>query len=1240
MNPKQKEVTAVEWTSEQNQAINTKGCNLLVAAAAGAGKTAVLVQRIINTITDEKNGVDIDRLLVVTFTNAAASEMRERIADAISKRLEEDPDSLRLSRQIVLLNKACITTIHSFCLEVIRNNFQMIDLDPTFRIADETECLLLKQEVMDELFDEKYEAKDLDRDFLELVECYGGGRGDKGLCDIVMSLYNFSQSTPFPDEWVKEAAEKFNVDDDFDFGSSIWAGVIMDSLSIELSGIYEMMKRAYAMLGGVEGLEPYLYHFKFEMDNIRGLTECNSYTELSEKLSNFQFGKLPSCRKVSDKQIQEDVKSIRDDVKKQIKKIKDEICSFTSEKIKNEMRKLYPLMKCLALLTIQFGKEYRARKKEKGIIDFNDIEHYCIDILSEKDEDGKIRPSKIALEYRKKFEEVLIDEYQDSNMVQELILSLISRKDEDVPNLFMVGDVKQSIYRFRQAEPKLFLDKYKTYKECGKERKILLYKNFRSRPEIVDGINYIFRSIMSKNIGEIRYDDSEKLNAGAKYPEMEHENEQDESVEVYIAESLKNDEEEREALDEDTTASEDEDIDSLQLEARMVAKRISDLIDSGFMVYDKNTKMYRKVEYRDIVILMRAAARPSPVYMDELSNKGIPVYADAGTGYFEVTEIQTMLSLLQIIDNPMQDIPLLSVLRSPIGAFTPDELIDIRIADDRKTYYEALKLKAASGDDGTSKRAGSFLNRLNKWRKKSVNMPISEFIWYLYTDTGYYAYAGAMPGGVQRQANLRILFERARQYEETSLKGLFNFINFINRLKKSSGDMGSAKILGENENVVRIMSIHKSKGLEFPVVFVCGLGKRFNLADLRRSILFHHDLGFGPEYVDFKKRFSYHTVIKEAIQKKMKLESYSEEMRILYVAFTRAKEKLILTGTVPDFKRAFARWGEGINSKGSGIPEYKVLKGSNFLDWICPALLKHKNSGDFRKKAGIQILPSAILDDDSKWSIKLLRKADVLKEEANFEGFVAATSDRAGMGKYYDEVNRRLSYKYPYEIASKLPAKITVTELKRMQREGMEDEYASDIFVPELIKTPLFLEGELKMSAAEKGTITHLVMQHISLDKVPTEKDVEDLMDRMIQDEFMTPEQRKGVDIRRIVKFFNSPLGIRLVESGKVWREMPFYMNVKVSDVYKDLPEGKYENEKVLVQGIIDCWFEEDDGAVLIDYKTDFVPEGKSYIIKERYGLQIDYYARALERMTNKNVKEKYIYLFHTGEIVKFDYVK
>lgn len=1231
-----------KWTDEQRAAIDTRGCNLLVAAAAGAGKTAVLVERIIKRITDEKDPVDIDRLLVVTFTNAAASEMRERIGDALTEALDKDPENKRLNSQLTLLNKAEITTIHSFCLDVIRNNFHSIDLDPGFRISDDTETLLLKMETLQELFDEMYEKGN--EDFLSLVECYGGIKDDSGLLDMVLNLYEFAKSSPWPEKWLYNAAEAFNVGEDFKFGDSIWAKVISDSTKIELNGLLNAMERAVFIIKNSEGLEPYLDSFLKEIEDIRYLISCaDNWEKLYDGIINLNFNSLKRCGKNADKNAKDTVLKIRDDAKSRIKALKDSLFTEDSEKIVSEIKTLYPLMKALSDLVIEFDRKYSEKKREKGIIDFNDIEHFALQILTQEDEKGNIRPSEIALMYREKYEEILIDEYQDSNLIQEVILSTIAR-DEN-PNRFMVGDVKQSIYRFRQSKPELFLEKYNTYsKEEGhKNKKIMLYKNFRSRAEIIEAVNYIFKKIMSENIGELDYTDKEKLNYGANFSENNEAGIVDRAVEVHLIEKSADvlEQDIEGDIEDNENNEEDEPVDNIQLEARVILQRIKELMGESeskrFIVYDKNVNGYRPVEYRDIVILLRATARWAMVFLEELTNAGIPAFADTGTGYFETPEIKTIISLLQVIDNPMQDIPLLAVLKSPIFSFGPEELIDIRMEEPDKTIYEALK-KASTREDELGKKTLSFLTNLKKWQDRALHLPVDEFLWYLYRDTGYYGYVGAMAGGVQRQANLRVLFERAKQYEETSFKGLFNFINFINRLKVSSGDMGSAKILGENENVVRIMSIHKSKGLEFPVVIAAGMGKQFNFQDLRRSILYHHELGLGPDFVDYKRRIAYPSVIKEAIKKKIRLESLSEEMRILYVAFTRAKEKLIITGSVADIKKTASKWGQSLAFDGK-LPEFDVLKAKNYFDWICPAIMRHRDLKALRDIAEIE---EVIEEDSSKWEVRIWGKKDALfskkeinKEELNVMNELERIDINGRSSEFAEEITRRLDYSYPYKKSSSLPAKLSVTEIKRILNEEVLDENTTSIFEKTVLKTPAFLEERKGLNATERGAVMHLIMQKLDLNNVLSLDDIIRQIKVMVDKEILTEVQAGTVNVKRIEGFFKSPLGIRMLNSGYIRREVPFHIELKSTEIYKDLPE-EYEGELIAVQGIIDCFFEEDGEIVLLDYKTDYVTDENINEIREKYKVQIDLYAKALEKITGKKVKEKYIYLFYNGEILRY----
>lgn len=1239
-----------KWTQEQREAIFTKNCNLLVAAGAGAGKTAVLVERIIQKIMDDEDDVDIDKLLVVTFTNAAASEMRERIGDAISKKLEIVPESKNLQRQLMLLNKSNIMTIHSFCLQVIKNNFHVIDLDPNFRVCDETESILLKQETIDEIFEDKYEQSD--EGFMQLVKCYGG-KNDFKVENMILDLYEFAKSNPWPEKWISIMVERFNVGEDFNFEKSPWFPVILDYMVVELQGCKSKIEKAIEIVENAQGIDYYLEPMKKDLENINNIMQCRNLEELKYQFDNLQFEKLPVKRnKDADKEAKEKSKKIRDDVKKKITEISEDIF-LKMNSMSKDLKEMYPKMKSLGKIVMEFNERYGAKKRERGLVDFNDIEHFCLNILIDTKENGDITPSKIALEYRQKFEEILIDEYQDSNEVQEVIMNAISKKN-DIPNTFMVGDVKQSIYRFRQAKPELFLDKYNRYSDnkVGNERKIKLFKNFRSRPEIIFAVNYVFNQIMSVNIGELEYDEGEMLKSGADFPELE-ENIMDaeNKIELHLLDKKDNDVCEDNSQNPEGAGAEninEETPDNIQIEARLVGKRITDLINNEkFKVYDKDEKKYRNVTYKDIVILLRTTSNWAPTFVEELRSFGIPVFADTNTGYFDNIEIRTIISLLQIIDNPIQDIPLLSILRSPIEGFSSEEIIDIRMVDRNINFFSALKIIIESDDTDerikhVSKelkdKVSHFLSKLKKWRKKSLYMPIDEFIWYVYTDTGYYGFVGAMSGGKQRQANLRILFQRAKQYESTSYKGLFNFINFINKLRNSSGDMGSAKILGENEDVVRIMSVHKSKGLEFPVVILSGTGKNFNLMDMNRSVLFHSELGLGPEYVNIERRISYPTIAKQVLKKKIKVETLSEEMRILYVALTRAKEKLIITGTAKDLEKTSEKWCEAIKYEEGKIPEYVVINAKNYLDWIVPAVAKHPSGKIIRDIGGVQNF-EPLVDDKSKWCVKFWKKEDFkndLRDENEKEDIIKIVKDEAlnaGNSIYYEEVNRRLNWQYKYKESCNIPSKFSVSEIKRRFDFLSADEGSSFLVDSSRLNKPAFLQKTTKLSAAEKGTVLHTVMQHVDLKKVSNYEEISNQVNDLVNREFITREEANSININKVLSFFNSTLGKRMIKSKKVLREVPFIVSLDSTDLYKDLPKDVYGEEKVLLQGIIDCYFEEDDELVLLDYKTDYVDDLDK--IKERYSVQIQYYKNALERLTGKSIKNKYLYLFFNDKILE-----
>lgn len=1244
------------WTPEQYSAITAKTSNLLIAAAAGAGKTAVLVERIIGEITDKENPIDIDKLLVVTFTKAAASQMRERIGKAINKLLEEQPQSKALQKQLTLLGKASITTIHSFCLEVIQSNFQAVDLEPGFRITDDTEAVLLKLEALEELFEQRYEEENYDASFFKLLDAYGGSRDDRALQEIVLSLYSFIQSHPWPMQWMQNSVNQLNLIECVDFGTTKYGKMLKQAISLELEGYLAQLKEALNTINTAEGLLPYHEAFANDIASLELLMkncgEDNTWNELFQALQGIEFLKLKRCGKDVDKNKQEQVQDIRNSIKKKLNTLKNDIVYADSEGVAKELVYLHPMFESLYSLVRDFDEIYKAKKKQKGMIDFNDLEHYCLKILTEKSENGEIVPSEAALSYRNKFEELYIDEYQDSNEVQEVILKMISRAYIGKPNIFMVGDIKQSIYRFRQAKPELFKSKYNTYsdQEGSPERKILLNKNFRSRKEVIAAANFVFKLLMSETIGELDYNAAEALNLGASYEEITEDMEAGGAVELNIIDmgSMVETTEttDNEEGTEDTGENEElqEDMDSVRCEAVAAANRIKFLINSNrekpFMVFDEGA--YRQLKYSDIVILMRSTKNWVDVFVEELTRYDIPVYADTGGGYLKATEITIMMSLLQIIDNSIQDIPLISVLRSPIGGFTPEELIDIRVTDKEISMFEAMEKLAAIEEEGSAK-CREFLTRLEDWRSKAMQLSTAELIWYLYNDTGYYSYASAMPGGLQRQANLRMLFEKARQFEETSLRGLFNFVNFIDKLKGSSGDMGSAKILGENANVVRIMSIHKSKGLEFPVVILAGTGKNFNLMDMNKSILLHQELGFGPDLVDYDKRISYATAAKHALRYKIKLESLSEEMRILYVAFTRAKEKLIILGTVNNLKNAHTRWkNKALNDANSGtkthkLASYNVLKCKNYLDWICSALYLHKDGELLRSLEEKQAVDeNSYMTDDSSWCIRLISMQDILEvhkqeEKQDFLSEFAFMEEEDEQSAYKEEIARRLQWEYPYKLMNALPVKITVSELKRRFEFGF-DEQSSNMFVPTLVKKPIFMEENVNMNAAEKGTIMHFVLQNLDITKSDT-KQLKQQLSSMVLQELITEEQAKTVDIGKIHRLLESSLGRRMIASSPR-REVPFNIEIACTEIYTDLDKEKYGHHMVMLQGVIDCYFEDKDGLVLVDYKTDFVKDN-SDLIRERYKVQMDCYTKALERITGKKVKERYIYLLYNGEILE-----
>ncbi|SCG83696.1 recombination helicase AddA [Proteiniborus sp. DW1] len=1198
-----------KWTEAQKEAITCRGCNLLVSAAAGSGKTAVLVERIIKLVTEDM--VDIDKLLIVTFTNAAAGEMRERILLALMEEIEKGGENEeKLRRQISLLTKSHITTVHSFCINVVRRHFHLIDIDPVFKIGDTTELQIMLQDILEELLESEYEKGH--EDFIRLVESFGGNRNDINLENLILRIYSFIQSKPYPEKWLEEMIEMFSMNQE-ELEQSIWIKTIVDSIKIDLSGAKDLINEAIKVCNKPNGPESYLDALRSDLINIERLEEAlekEGIARFNQLLASISHDKLKRVSKDVDEELKKEAAKLRDSYKAIIDStFKKDVFNKSIEQYRAEINELYPLMKYLYHLVVEFSQMYTSKKIEKGIIDFNDLEHYTLRILENEE---------VSEEYRNKFEYIFVDEYQDSNIVQETIINRMKRDN----NLFFVGDVKQSIYRFRLADPSLFLEKYNSYVSdaSGLNKRIDLSKNFRSRKEILDGVNFIFENIMSEKLGEVEYNEAAFLYEGAKYKKHI---DGDKPIEINIIEKMTDG---LEDLDEEL-----EEMASIEVEARIIANKIKELVEKT--TYDVKSESFRKIEYKDIVILLRTMKNWASVFNDVLKNENIPVYADDNAGYLDALEIKIFLNFLSIIDNKRQDIPLLSVMRSPIGGFTTEELINIRVSNKGTSYYNAIKSYIQSNDDNLSNKLSSFIGNLNKWAEESRYSKLDEFIWKLMIDTGYYHYFGAMPGGIQRQANLRILVDRACEFDKSTANGLFNFIRFIEKLKSSSGDMGTAKTLGENENVVRIMSIHKSKGLEFPAVILAGLGKQFNLMDARDDILIHKDLGLGPKYVDAIKRRYTNTLPQIAIKKKVKLESLSEEMRILYVALTRAKDRLILVGSIKDVPKEAKKWCKETNL-------YYLSNSKNYFDWICNSLAKHSHGNILRELAGIEDMYGSLPEEDESkeisFKINILSRKDLYiadqSEPVNKKEFRHKLEyfNDYSPSNYSDEINRRFSWSYEYNNSINIPSKMSVSDIKKTTFKSLE---ALNYKIPSIVKMPKFLEGKKPFTKAEIGTIIHFVMQHLNLSNALDRESIEKKVDEMVIEELLSDEEAKVVDIDKILNFCKSPIGLRLLSSNNVNREVPFVLNKKAAEVL-DIQDC---TENILIQGIIDCYFEEEGELVLIDYKTDYILEGNLENMVDKYRGQMALYKEALEKITERKVKEIYIYSFELDKEVKVE---
>lgn len=1186
-------MSGMNWTVDQKKVIDLRNRNILVSAAAGSGKTAVLVERIIGMITDEKHPLDIDRLLIVTFTNAAAGEMRERIGAAVERKLLEEPQNSHLQKQITLIHNAQITTIHSFCLWVIRNYFNQINLDPGFRIGDEAELRLLKSDVLAQVLEDCYEEGK--EEFLDFIESYAHGKSDSGIEDIILKLYEFSISYPWPKQWLDENLDAFTFDTKEEFLNKGWMRELLTMVRQILEACMEENQRAQAL--ALEENGPYMYLDALEEDSkiLHSLLCCEDYEQFYNKLKEVSWKRLSSKKDASvDTEKRELAKALRGSIKDSIQGLEKQFFYQSLSDSMEDMKRVKPAMEVMTSITKEFSDAFARKKEEKNIVDFSDFEHFALNILVK---DGA--PTPIAVELSQSFDEILIDEYQDSNFVQETLLNSISKEKFGQPNLFMVGDVKQSIYKFRLARPELFIKKYHEYKtEDSSYQRIDLHKNFRSRKEVIDGINFIFHRIMRPSLGKIAYDEDAALNPGAQFGESRDCN-YGGPMELLL-------------LDKKDTdffqASPKE------MEAEVIVKRIEELLESGYCVWDKDH--YRKAGFGDIVILLRTMSGWADEFVQILAQRGIPAYADTQTGYFSALEVKTILNYLLIIDNVMQDIPLTAVLRSPIGEFTDDELGKIRAADSEKGMYESLKQYQnpdTPGEEGLKEKISNFLQTLNYFKDMVSYTGVYELLVEIYEKTGYYNMVSVMYQGEGRMANLDMLLQKAADFQNTSYHGLFHFNRYIEKLHQYDIDFGGAGLNGKGGEGVRIMSIHKSKGLEFPIIFISGMGKSFNQQDARSRLVLHPDLGIGPDYIDYEKRMKTPALLKKVIQKKISLENLGEELRVLYVALTRGKEKVIITGQARDLQKKLSSW------EAKKVLSFSDLSGAgNYLDWLMPCALL--NSHLFRLRT-VDIKELTIHEMERHVS------RDQMKRE-----LLGWESEKHLSCEERAEMEEIIHYTYHSKGLEQIKSKISISELK--QREYEEEGEAVERLYPQEEKIPYipsFCEHREAEEGTRQGNLYHKIMEKISFHTTVNEAILKQELKRLADWGQIAEEDIERVNKKQILSFFRSPLSKRMAKAqaeGKLFREQPFVLGVEASSVYKNTKSS----EIVIVQGIIDAFFEEGEEVVLVDYKTDRAESPEE--LKNKYDSQLDYYERALYQITGRKIKEKLIYSFSLGQVI------
>ena len=1195
----------MEWTKEQRQAIYSGGENILLAAAAGSGKTAVLVQRIIELISRKTDPCDINQLLVLTFTDAAAREMREKISEAIDESLRQNPDDAHLQKQKLLIHSASISTIHSFCLNLIKNNIHMTDLPVSFSLISETENKMLLDEALDKILNRFYGKIDRDPSIRDLVMGYGGIKNDQTLRETVLKLFNSSKSMAYPARWLNDAVREYakavktsSIDD------TVWSQILKEktrNILDDVKDIYnDIQTEIECQLDETHKYAPFFAEEAASLERTFLHMGDLEYSTVKAALDTFEFKAMARGVSKAEEAVlaaQTRIKALRSLAKERLGELK-ELYKIPLDEVTGRLKNIYPVIRTLKNIVLMVDRSYTKRKREKNFLDFSDLEHEALKLL-DKTDGGE---SPVCNAIREKYREILVDEYQDTNNIQDTIFKKSSRENS---NIFMVGDLKQSIYTFRNAVPKLFSEKYQAYDSPdGGGQLIRLFKNFRSRTQVVDAVNYIFSRVMDERVGDVNYTPDEYLVHGAQYYPL-GDFERDFVPEFHFAK--------QHTEEQDGT----EPFSKQELEALVSAKRIREMIDGKMLVYDKNLKAMRPCEYRDIVILMRNTKAAAPVFEQIFEECKIPVYTEVGKSYLSSPEVQTVLSYLQIVDNPRQDIPLIAVMRSPIWGFSPEELANIRTGKRKGCFFDAVSFAAENGDAKSKK----FIDELDEFRSQAESCGVERLIWKIYYGYGYYAYSGAKSHGAQRQANLRLLFERAAEFEHTGFSGLFNFMNYIETVKSQGGDLTPAKTLSDGDNVVRIMTVHKSKGLEFPVVILADPGHDFNVTDLNSNIIWNTDAGIGADYVDTDLRIRYPSLSRSIVSMCAKDELWSEEMRLLYVALTRAREKLIVTATYKETKSGPAL--PLYSSHGAVKPCY-VRSKKCFKDWIMAAILTHPDADNLREVFGFDKVLNPIPCEFNIKTFVYEKQNEVLPVVETAEA--EETNTPSAETNAADEIRDRLGYVYPGKALSKMPVKLSVSEVKRMQAE--DEDYTP--LLPELkIQSTASFE---RLSGAERGTVVHFVLQHIDPQKVKAKADIENAVSELVSQKVITKTQARAVNCGKLFEFFDSSLGRRMKTAARLEREFSFYTKAGLNEVY-----GRFGDGEILLQGTMDCFFEDQNGRlVLIDFKTDRV-KGDDDLkpLSKKYEVQMKYYKKALSEIMNRSVDECYLYFLDAGQAVK-----